>query len=263
MTESSIKHLLVAENISLRYQFIEGATDKPYLVFLHEGLGCIEMWKDFPALLCASTGCPGLVYDRRGYGGSSPMGGDRKLTYLHEYGLEELPNLLQSVIPNASHIVVGHSDGATIGLIYGSLQEPLLHGIVAMAPHVFVEPETVEGVRLADMAYQQRGAGGLRKYHGDKTDQVFTAWADTWQSGWFREWNIEPLLPSITCPVLVFHGCDDVYGTKRQAEAISAHGLAWVELEILSNCGHFPHLEQSEIVVKRICTFLSGLLCGR
>jgi pimeloyl-ACP methyl ester carboxylesterase len=254
-----MQDLIIDEEYSINYQLIEGEEDKPVLVFLHEGLGCIEMWKDFPTLLCAATKCPGLLYDRRGYGQSSPLGKDRDINYLHDYAVVELPKLLQAVIPDTPHILIGHSDGASMSLIYGSHAEPLLKAIVAMAPHVLVESETRVGVRLAEAAFKKNRSSGLTKYHGDKTEQIFKAWADTWLSSWFRDWNIEPLLSSIVTPVLVIHGSSDAYGTEKQVEMIVSKIPGRVEPYIISGCRHSPHLERSELVVDRIRTFLKGV----
>jgi pimeloyl-ACP methyl ester carboxylesterase len=254
-----MQYITIDEEYSLNYQLIGGEEGKPVLVFLHEGLGCIEMWKEFPTLLCAATKCPGLLYDRRGYGQSSPLGKDRDIEYLHEYAAKELPALLQAVIPDTPHILVGHSDGASISLIYGSQGEPLLKAIVAMAPHVFVESETRAGVRLAETAFKRNRAGGLTKYHGDKTEQIFKAWTETWLSSWFRDWNIEPLLSSIVSPVLIIHGSNDAYGTEKQVDAIASKVPGRVKPYIISGCSHSPHLERPQLVVDRICKFLLSL----
>lgn len=149
-----MQYLTNDEKYSIAYQHIEGEAGKQVLVFLHEGLGCIGMWKEFPSLLCAATKCPGLLYDRRGYGQSSLLGKGGDIDYLHEYASKELPELLPAVIPDSPHILVGYSNGASIGrLIYGSRGELLLKAIVAIVPHVFVEPESRAGVYLADTAF--------------------------------------------------------------------------------------------------------------
>jgi len=241
----------------IRYQIIDGNPHKPYLVFLHEGLGCIEMWKEFPQRLCERTGCPGLLYDRQGYGQSSPLTKDRDIGYIHAYAREELTVLLDSVLPGRPVLLVGHSDGASIALIYGAAERPRLTGIISEAAHVFVEDVTTAGIRSAYRRYQQRGAPGLVKYHGDKTDTIFRAWAEVWISDWFQAWNIASLLPAVHCPVLSLQGADDAYGTAHQVEAIVSRVSGPAEPLILEDCGHTPHLEKPGPVLAAMQRFIT------
>lgn len=240
----------------IRYALIDGDAGRPYLVFLHEGLGCIEMWKDFPARLCAGTGCPGLLYDRRGHGQSSPLTGDRGIGYVHACA-DELGLLLDTALAGRPFMLVGHSDGASIALIYGAAERPLLRAIVSEAAHVFVEARSVAGVRAAYGRYRQRGAEGLAKYHGDKTSSLFGAWAEVWTSGWFRSWNIEGLLPAVTCPVLAIQGADDAYGTNRQVESIVSRVAGPAQPLIVADCGHAPHFERSDEVLAPLAHFIN------
>ena len=156
-----MSYLSINDDKTIRYEILTGDTGKPYLVFLHEGLGCVEMWKDFPERLCRLTGCSGLLYDRCGYGKSSSETATRDKRYLHDFARDELPQVITSVIPGKDHIVVGHSDGASIGLIYGADAPPLLKGLIVEAAHVFVEPETLKGIHIADTVYSQKGFPGL------------------------------------------------------------------------------------------------------
>lgn len=243
----------------IRYEFLSGELRRPYLVFLHEGLGCIEMWRDFPKKLCERTKCPGLVYDRCGYGRSSPETHTRDSGYIHDYALKELPRVIESLIPQRDHILVGHSDGASIALIYGANDFPRLKGLIVEAPHVFVEKETIRGVRSADEIYDRNGPGGLQKYHGDKTHTVFKSWSDTWLSEWFMAWNIEAVLPSITCPVLVIQGENDEYGTLKQVEAITGQVTGVSASHLIRDCGHSPHREQPDVVLDQLTEFIGGL----
>lgn len=252
-------NLTLNDGKRIRYELLPGDLGKPYLVFLHEGLGCIEMWRDFPKNLCGRTNCPGLVYDRCGYGGSSPITHTRNMRYLHDYALKELPQVIESLIPQKNHILVGHSDGASIALIYGANDFPMLKGLIAEAPHVFVEQETVRGVRLANEIYDRNGPGGLQKYHGDKTHAVFKSWSDTWLSEWFMTWNIEAILPSVSCKVLVLHGENDEYGTVKQVEAITSQIPGNAISHIVENCGHTPHLEQPDLLLDLLTDFIDSL----
>ncbi len=241
---------------------IAGGEEKPWLVFLHEGLGCTAMWKDFPDKLCRLTACPGLVYDRAGYGQSSPLRRTRTVHYLHEYALNELPEILAKVIPGRKFILIGHSDGGSIGLIYGAEKPALLMAIIAEAAHVFVEPETVSGIEAAEKSYGKGHFRGLAKYHGEKYDAVFRAWADTWRSEWFAYWNIEYLLPSITCPLLVLQGRQDQYGTERQVATIVGKSSGQTRSVIVEDCGHAPHQEQPEKVLQVFAAYIGRLVNG-
>jgi len=251
-----MSYLNITEGGNIRYELVEGNNDKPHLIFLHEGLGCIEMWRDFPHKLCTQTGCPGLLYDRIGYGKSSPEREPRALDYIHNYALKELPEVIESLISNAPYILVGHSDGSSIALINGSKSDPLLKGIVTEAAHVFVEKETISGIRIADKAYNDDGPKGLSKYHGEKTHQMFKAWSETWLSHWFRDWNIESLLPGISCPVLALQGIYDEYGTNKQLDAIVSQVSGPARKYMIPNCGHTPHLEQPDLVLNLISEFI-------
>ncbi len=241
-------------------EMIEGDSAYPVLVFLHEGLGCQAMWKDFPARLCGMTGCPGLIYDRVGYGKSSPLAKTRTIHYVHEYALFELPFVIGQVIPDRPYILIGHSDGGSMALIYAAERPAHLKGVVTEAAHVFVEPETIAGIHDAVAAYNSGRLDGLKRYHGEKSDAMFRSWSDTWLSKEFRSWNIEYLLPSILCPLLVIQGCDDQYGTKRQVETIVAGVSGFAESVLLDGCGHTPHHDQPETVAARMSVFIGQLI---
>lgn len=241
----------------LNYELIEGDTAKPYLVFLHEGLGCIDMWKDFPKLLCRNTGYRGLVYDRLGYGKSSPLYKPRTIHYLHEYALRELPEFLDKIIPDTPFILIGHSDGGTISLIFGAERSFFLRGIISEAAHVFVDCEAIAGIKKADAAWTEGKLKGLSKYHGDKTETIFKAWSETWLTTWFRHWNIEYLLPSIETPVLVLHGENDQYGSLDQARAIASKTSGVARLQVVENCAHIPHFEAQTVVLGFMSNFIT------
>ena len=243
----------------LNYELIEGDTAKPYLVFLHEGLGCIAMWKDFPKLLCRNTGYRGLIYDRLGYGKSSPLYKPRTIHYLHEYALRELPEFLGRVIPNTPFILIGHSDGGSISLIFGAERSFLLKGIISEAAHVFVDREAIAGIKKADAAWAEGKLKGLSKYHGEKTETLFKAWSETWLTEWFRHWNIEYLLPSIETPILVLHGESDQYGSIDQARAIASKTSGIARLEVVENCAHIPHFEAQSVILGFMSDFITQI----
>lgn len=241
----------------LYYHLLAGDTAQPYLVFLHEGLGCIAMWGDFPAKLCAATGCPGLVYDRQGYGKSSALHHKRTIHYLHHYALCELPELLEKVLPNIPYILIGHSDGGSISLIFGAEQSPLLRGIITEAAHVFVEDATIAGIKIANEAWAKGKLKGLSKYHGDKTENLYHAWSKTWLADWFLSWNIEYLLPSITAPLLVLQGSNDQYAPAGHAAGIASKTSGYARLEIVANCAHVPHIEAQAVVLQLMADFIA------
>ena len=243
----------------IRYRLIGGEAGKPWLIFLHEGLGCIELWRDFPGMLCDRTGCPGLVYDRLGYGGSDPGAPGWDSFYLHRSARTELAELVATLLTGLPQILIGHSDGASISLIYGANHSALLLGMALEAAHVFVEPETIIGIQAAVRKFTARGFAGLARYHGDKAEGLFGRWAGVWLSQPFGAWNIESLLPGVGCPVLALQGEGDQYGTPRQLEAIAAGVSGPVERHLIANCGHTPHLEQQERVLELMAHFIKPL----
>lgn len=248
--------LKIDESGRLYYQLIQGDADRPYLVFLHEGLGCHAMWKRFPERLCRLTGFPGLVYDRLGYGRSSSLTHARTIDYLHEYALVELPALLGTVIADRPFILYGHSDGGSISLIYAAERPPLLKGVITEAAHVFVEPETIAGVRSIDEKWEKGELRRLSTYHGEKTGTIFKAWSNTWLSDGFRSWNIESLLPRIEVPLLAIQGTDDPHGTLNQVEAIVSGSAGDARRAIIEHCGHAPHLEAQEDLLEILHRFV-------
>ncbi len=247
-------------DISLYYECLDGNINKPVLIFLHEGLGCTAMWKEFPRLLCHTTGCSGLIYDRLGYGKSSPLQKPRDINYLHEYALGELQSVISSLIPERSYIIIGHSDGGSIGLIWAGQDPPLMLGLITEAAHVFVDSKTLAGIRAAERAYQQGKFRILNRYHGDKTDSIFRAWSETWLSSWFKDWNIENLLPHVHCPVLGIQGCDDQYGEQFQLSSIISGVTGSTRAMMVKDCGHIPHAEQTDIILSAMAAFIGDIV---
>jgi pimeloyl-ACP methyl ester carboxylesterase len=242
------------------YEKIDGDSGYPTLVYLHEGLGCYAMWKGFPEQLCLKTGCPGLVYDRLGHGKSSSSTFARTIHYIHESAQKELPRVIEHCIPGRPFILIGHSDGGSISLIFGAEKPPLLKGIITEAAHVFVESVTVEGICRVNEAVKKGELEGLKKYHGEKTDTLFRAWADTWLSEWFRAWNIEDLLPLIECPVLVIQGREDQYGTERQVRSIVSGVSGPATPVLLDSCRHSPHQEAPETVLAIMSEYVDQIV---
>lgn len=233
---------------------------KPVIVLLHEGLGSVALWKDFPDRLAAVTELPVLVYSRIGYGGSDPCTLPRPITYMHEEGESILPDLL-AALGIGPHILVGHSDGASIALIYaGAKRRDALLGVSVMAPHVFCEDISVKSIRAADKAYAQGDLRSrLEKYHGANVDCAFRGWCDSWLNPNFLHWNIENYVDRIDVPVLAIQGEDDEYGTKAQVDSIGRRAAGGAEVLMLAACGHSPHRDQPEATLKALRQFVRSL----
>lgn len=227
----------------------------PVLVFLHEALGSIIQWKQFPSLVCLKLRASGLIIERRGHGQSDALQPPRTATYLHDYA-EELHTILQEIYPlNTTYILIGHSDGASIALIYASRYPKSIKAVVSMAAHTFVEEETLAGIPPAVSAYEIGKLDGLKRIHGEKTDALFYAWANTWQSDGFRNWDIRNEIHTIQCPVLAIQGINDQYGTPEQVTSI-VENVTSVTPYILNDCGHHPHLEKQAEVLEIITDFI-------
>jgi pimeloyl-ACP methyl ester carboxylesterase len=244
---------LSAAGHSLAYQWIEGTG--PVLVFLHEGLGSIAQWRDFPANVARATGCRALVYDRYGYGNSDILLERRVgVDFMHREALLFLPEILKALkIENP--ILVGHSDGASIALIHAG--DHPVRGVAVMAPHVFIEDVCVNSIRKAAEQFEtgelpQR----LGKYHRDAR-KTFHLWADAWLDPAFRQWNIEETLQRIKCPLLAIQGEDDEYGTLAQLDAIARQAGGPCELLKLPACGHSPHKDQPVRVLQALTDFVA------
>lgn len=237
-------------------EFPAARSDLPTLVLLHEGLGCVAMWRDFPQQLAAATGCRTIVYSRPGYGASEPHRDPRQPDYMHREAQDILPALL-AALQVERPLLVGHSDGGSIALIFAGSFPDIPVGAVVMAPHEFVEEETLAGIRAARKIWQESDwSTRLARYHRDAA-RVFADWNDCWLSPAFRDWNIEAFLPAIRCPVLAIQGEDDEYATMRQIEVI-AEQLPATRLLKLANCGHTPQRDQTSAVLAAIGDFVSS-----
>jgi pimeloyl-ACP methyl ester carboxylesterase len=234
---------------------IEGDPTRPALVFLHEGLGSVAMWRGFPARVAEVTGCPAVVYSRYGYGGSDLLEAPFGVEYMRREAEESLPDLL-ATLGIAQPILIGHSDGASIALIYAG-QHADVQGLVALAPHVFVEDISVRSIEEAKVAFETTDMQKkLARYHTDAR-KTFYAWNDIWLHPDFRRWNIESYLPRIRCPVMAIQGVNDEYGTMAQVEAIAAQVAGPCELVQFDACGHSPHRDQHDATLAAIVRFVA------
>lgn len=247
---------VTAAGHSLEYEMLAGSA--PTLVLLHEGLGSIGQWRDFPRRVAQTTGCAVLVYARYGYGQSDVLAEERvPVGFMHHEALKSLPEVL-ATFGIADAVLVGHSDGASIALIHAGSGYPV-RGVVAMAPHVFVEDICIASIVAAREAFEGTDLPErLGKYHRDPR-KTFFLWNDVWLDPEFRRWNIEEYLPGITCPVLAIQGEDDEYGTMAQLDAIERQVKGPCELLKLPRCGHSPQRDQPEIVLAALTRFVRKL----
>jgi pimeloyl-ACP methyl ester carboxylesterase len=228
------------------------------LIFLHEALGSIPQWRSFPAELCEKLKLNGLIFERQGHGKSDRLNEARNERYLHDYALKELPQVIQTLFPPGQKLIlIGHSDGGTIALLYAASFPEYVEAVVTMAAHVINEPETIAGIQPAIDAYQAGKLKKLADFHGEKTDDLFYAWANTWKADIFRNWNICSDLKTLQSTVLALQGSNDQYGTIKQLELIKASVSGKCETAMISGCGHHPHLEKQKVVIDRIANFLT------
>jgi pimeloyl-ACP methyl ester carboxylesterase len=233
----------------------------PLMVFLHEGLGSVSSWRDFPQRLCDKIGFRGLVYSRPGYGRSTPgpVGQRWSPSFLHEQALEVLPAVMRALCVDARAEppwLLGHSDGGSIALIYAAVFPRCAAALVLLAPHIFVEDVTIASIEVIRKAYFGTDLREkLARHHADP-DAAFLGWNDRWLNPGFRRWNIEPLLPNIACPVLAAQGLDDEYGTVKQIEGI-VRGVPRTEVLLLEDCGHSPHREQPAALIRSVTDYVA------
>ena len=238
----------------IEYQLIPEKSAGPALVFLHEGLGSIGQWRDFPARVAAATGLPALIYSRYGYGQSDVLEQPRQSDFMHREALEALPELLRQ-LEIARPILIGHSDGASISLIYAGAGLPAA-AVAVMAPHVSIEDKNIAGIVAAKKTFETTDlAQRLGRYHRDPV-KTFRGWCDAWLAPEFRDWNIENYLAGIDCRLLAIQGDGDEYGTMEQLDSIARHVAGPVELVKLEGCGHSPHKDQPEKAFACIVSFV-------
>ncbi|MCH2214781.1 MAG: alpha/beta hydrolase [Flavobacteriales bacterium] len=231
----------------------------PTIVFLHDSLGCIELWRDFPEKLGTLSACNVISYDRRGYGKSHPFAEKQRSKGYMELEADVLINLLDNWQLETA-ILFGHSDGGSIALIAAGKYPDRISAVITEGAHIFVEDITIRGIRKAIELYKTSGLKSkLTKYHGDKTDELFWAWASTWTKDEFRSWNIESFLPSISCPCLIIQGENDEYGSIDQVEGIIRGTLGYAEKFLIPNVKHTPHKEVPDLILSKSKKFLEGM----
>ncbi len=244
--------------IFVKYIHVKESTDSPLLVFLHDALGCVASWRDFPSIICQRTGLNGLVYDRLGYGKSSPTKSNRSPGYLEKEALEVLPEVLK-ILSIDKVILVGHSDGGSMALINAGHCNNV-QALVSIAAHIKVEDITIKGVaKAAPNLLKGSQLDKLNEYHHGKAAKLVNDWQEIWLSNDFRNWNISGTLSNIHCPALIIQGSEDEYATKyHAAEIVKGIGLN-AELRMIKEAGHFPHKDAREEVVQLITDFISKL----
>jgi len=229
----------------------------PPLVFLHEGLGSVDLWRDFPAELVDRTRLPGVAYSRYGNGWSASLAEARGPDYMHREAQVDLPRIV-AAMGSGSPILIGHSDGASIAIIYAGSGHPV-GGLVLIAPHVFVEPETVASIESMSESFATSDMSEkMASYHRDPV-ATFHGWADIWLSPGFRDWNIESDIRGIRCPTLMVQGDADEYGTERQLDAIDDGLSAPADRLLVSGAGHSPHLSHPGPVADAVVDFIDRL----
>jgi len=241
--------------VAIEHAWIAGPGRASLMVFLHEGLGSVAMWKDFPTQLCERLGVRGLVYSRPGYGRSTPRAVDEHWgnDFMHRQADEVLPAFLAAVGVHEAPWLFGHSDGASIALLHA--RRHAAAGVIVLAPHIMVEPLSVDSIAQAREAYVH---GGLRerlaRYHDD-VDSAFWGWNDVWLSADFRRWSIEDDIRAIACPVLALQGLQDEYGTLAQVHGIAGR-LPQARVVEIADCGHSPHRDQPQAVIDACRAFV-------
>jgi pimeloyl-ACP methyl ester carboxylesterase len=245
----------------LEYRFIGPQPgDAPTLILLHEGLGCVGMWGDFPDKLQKATGCGAFVTSREGYGQSSPAKLPRPLSFMHREAQDTLPKILDAIGFQCG-LLVGHSDGASIAAIYsGSHQDHRVGGIVLIAPHFIVEDATIVSIAEMRRAYDSTDLRArLARYHAD-VDATVHGWSDVWLKGDFRKWDLTEFLAYIRVPVLIVQGEGDQYGTVRQIEIAQEECYCPVEVALLPGAKHVPQREAPEATMKAVSEFVARVL---
>ena len=231
---------------------------RPVIVFLHEGLGSVSLWKEFPQAVADATGCEALVYSRKGYGQSDPITAPRAVRYMHDEALVVLPELLDRLAIERP-VLFGHSDGGSIALIHAGGSSRPVAGLIVLAPHVLVEDISVTSIAEAKVAYETADLRErLAKRHAD-VESAFRGWNDIWLHPDFRAWNIEEYLPRVRVPVLVIQGEQDEYGTLDQIDRI-VHLAPDVETLKLADCRHSPHRDQPDAVIAATVDFMTRRL---
>lgn len=251
------RQLMAVDGLTLEYRDLPARhRNRPTLVLLHEGLGCLALWRHFPDDLATATGCRTVAWSRAGYGNSDAYPQCRTDDYLHHEAYTALPPVL-AALHIERPLLIGHSDGASIALLFAARFPEQTAGVVAMAPHEFVEEETLAGIRSTVQAWRETDLPKrLARYHR-QPERVFREWSETWLSPSFRHWNITDVLSSIRCPVLALQGENDPYATLRQIEVI-AERVPETHLLCLPHCGHAPHQDQTAAVLRILTEWINA-----
>ncbi len=251
-----------ARSVDIEYQTLfPERREAPLLVFLHEGLGSVSMWRDYPQRLCEAGGFRGLVYSRPGYGHSTPRPLSEPLApdFMHAQAHQVLPALLEALGIDARKDrpwLFGHSDGGSIALLYAAQFPDAIAGLVVAAPHLFVEDLSVQSIAKAKTAFETTALRDKLARHHQDVDSAFRGWNDVWLSPEFRDWNIENEVQKIRCPVLAVQGHDDEYGTMAQIDTIASL-TPRTQLLKLDHCGHSPHRDQPDALNQAVCDFIN------
>ena len=247
--------------VRIEFQWVGSAdAELPLIVFLHEGLGSVAMWKDFPQQLCEAANCRGLVYSRPGYGQSTPRHKDDawQPDFMHRQAFEVLPALLKELginIEKHKPWLFGHSDGGSIALLFAAMYPSNVAGLIVVAPHIFVEDVSISSIEAAKTAYQTTELRSkLSRHHAD-VDSAFWGWNDIWLNPAFRHWNLTQAIKTITCTLLAVQGLDDEYGTLEQIHGIK-RVLPYTQLLELADCGHSPHRDQPDALIDACVAFI-------
>lgn len=250
---------LAGKSTRIEYAWVGNAdANAPTMVFLHEGLGSVAMWRDFPARVCDAAGLRGLVYSRPGYGQSTPRAADEhwQPDFMHKQARQVLPAVLRALEVKRPWLF-GHSDGGSIALLYAAAFPQALRGAIVLAPHIFVEDISVTSIQQARETYRTTDLRQkLARYHADP-DSAFWGWNDVWLSPAFRDWSIAQEIRSIACPLLAIQGVDDEYGTLEQVRGI-ARAVPQTRLLELPECGHSPHKDQPDAVIAAVTQFVAA-----
>jgi pimeloyl-ACP methyl ester carboxylesterase len=244
----------------IHYHFLNAnliSEKKPTLVFLHEGLGSIMQWKDFPDEISSKLELPALVYDRYGYGKSEKLKEKRNSNFMYNEGAVELPALLKELKIDGPLVVIGHSDGATIALAFASQFSQQVKAVISEAAHVMLEDISRSGIRNTIKLFKETKLREfLERYHGNRTESMFYGWAETWISEEMDGWDLKEQLSLITSPVLSIQGENDEYGSPEQLNWIAKYCKGPVEQMLIPDCGHIPHFQARELVAEAMITFI-------
>jgi pimeloyl-ACP methyl ester carboxylesterase len=253
---TSLDRVIDGRRLEIAHWRVPGRAVEPPIVMLHEGLGSVALWKDFPQKVAQRCGHDVIAYSRYGHGRSEPLAAPREVDYMHREAQRVLPALLDE-LGLSRPILLGHSDGGSIALIFAGTHPGAVTALILEAPHVFVEDLTVASIAGARVAFDTTDLGAkLGRYH-DNPARTFRGWNDIWLDPRFRSWNIESYLETIDAPILLVQGREDEYGTLAQLEAIASRTDA--RIAIVERSGHSPHRDQVEATLDAMTSFIASI----